>query len=159
VPRPPEVSATSNHACIWHSALVHMHKQQQLWRLSTPQVHCVTCVVGRQGSPCRVSFSSRSTDYIRPLAANANYYDRSYIRTWDDERSLAYVRIPWQWLGGIRLAPTRPSKGFCTLNLEDEDVLYSLQQRPLNGSLNLDNAAGSSICRVSLNGSLSIWIL
>lgn len=69
-----------------------MHKQQQLWRLSTPQVHCVTCVVGRQGSPCRVSFSSRSTDYIRPLAANANYYDRSYIRTWDDERSLAYVR-------------------------------------------------------------------
>jgi hypothetical protein len=56
----------------------------------------------------------------------------------------------------LRLAPTRPSKGSCTLNLEDEDVLYSLQQRPLNGSLNLENAAGSSICRVSLNGSLSI---
>jgi hypothetical protein len=54
------------------------------------------------------------------------------------------------------LAPTRSSKGFCTLNLEDEDVLYSLQQRPLNGPLNLENAAGSSICRVSLNGSLSI---
>jgi hypothetical protein len=56
----------------------------------------------------------------------------------------------------VRLAPTRPSKGSCTLNLEDEDVLYSLQQRPLNGPLNLENAAGSSICRVSLNGSLSI---
>jgi hypothetical protein len=56
----------------------------------------------------------------------------------------------------LRLAPTRPSKGSCTLNLEDEDVLYSLQQRPLNGPLNLENAAGSSICRVSLNGSLSI---
>jgi hypothetical protein len=25
----------------------------------------------------------------------------------------------------VRLAPTRSSKGFCTLNLEDEDVLYS----------------------------------
>jgi hypothetical protein len=48
------------------------------------------------------------------------------------------------------------SKGSCTLNLEDEDVLYSLQQRPLNGPLNLENAAGSSICRVSLNGYLSI---
>jgi hypothetical protein len=59
-------------------------------------------------------------------------------------------------LSSLRLAPTRPSKGFCTLNLEDGDVLYSLQQRPLNGSLNLENAAGSSICRVSLNGSLSI---
>jgi hypothetical protein len=56
----------------------------------------------------------------------------------------------------LRLAPTRPSKGSCTLNLEDEDVLYSLQQRPLNGPLNLENVAGSSICRVSLNGSLSI---
>jgi hypothetical protein len=56
----------------------------------------------------------------------------------------------------VRLAPTRLSKGSCTLNLENEDVLYSLQQRPLNGPLNLENAAGSSICRVSLNGSLSI---
>jgi hypothetical protein len=56
----------------------------------------------------------------------------------------------------FRLAPIRPSKGSCTLNLENEDVLYSLQQRPLNGPLNLENAAGSSICRVSLNGSLSI---
>jgi hypothetical protein len=56
----------------------------------------------------------------------------------------------------VRLASTRPSKGSCTLNLEDEDVLYSLQQRPLNGPLNLENVAGSSICRVSLNGSLSI---
>jgi hypothetical protein len=59
----------------------------------------------------------------------------------------------------LRLASTIPSKGSCTLNLEDEDVLYSLQQRPLNGSLNLENAVGSSICRVSLNGSLSILIL
>jgi hypothetical protein len=57
---------------------------------------------------------------------------------------------------GLRLAPRRPSKGFCTLNLEDEDVLYSLQQRPLNGPLNLENVAGSSIRTVSLNGSLSI---
>jgi hypothetical protein len=56
----------------------------------------------------------------------------------------------------IRLAPTRSSKGSCTLNLEDEDVLYSLQQRSLNGPLNLEDAAGSSIYRVSLNGSLSI---
>jgi hypothetical protein len=51
---------------------------------------------------------------------------------------------------------TRNSKELCTLNLEDEIVLCSLQQRPLNGSLNLDDAAESSIYRVSLNGSLSI---
>jgi hypothetical protein len=71
------------------------------------------------------------------------------------------ARGPFAWRGMdvLRLAPARSSKGFCTLNLEDEDVLYSLQQRPLNGPLNLENAAGSSICRVSLNGSLSIWIL
>jgi hypothetical protein len=37
----------------------------------------------------------------------------------------------------VRPAPTRSSKGSCTLNLEDEDKLYSLQQRPLNGHLNL----------------------
>jgi hypothetical protein len=55
----------------------------------------------------------------------------------------------------IRLAPTRSSKGLCTLNLEDEEVLYSLQQRPLNGPLNLEDAAGSSIYRVSLNGFLA----
>jgi hypothetical protein len=48
------------------------------------------------------------------------------------------------------------SKRSCTLNLEDEDVLYSLQQRPLNGPLNLENVVGFSIGRVSLNGSLSI---
>jgi hypothetical protein len=53
----------------------------------------------------------------------------------------------------FRLAPTRSSKGSCTLNLEDED---SLPQRPLNDPLNLDDAVGSSIYRVSLNGSLSI---
>jgi hypothetical protein len=56
----------------------------------------------------------------------------------------------------LRLAPTRNSKGFYTLNLEDEVVLYSLQQRPLNGLLNLEDAVESSIYRVSLNGSLSI---
>ena len=56
----------------------------------------------------------------------------------------------------LRLAPTRSSKGSCTLNLEDEVVLYSLQQRPLNSPLNLENAVGSSIYRVSLNDSLSI---
>jgi hypothetical protein len=47
-------------------------------------------------------------------------------------------------------------KGFCTLNIEDQMVLYALQQRPLNGSLNLEDAAGFSIYRVSLNGHLSI---
>jgi hypothetical protein len=44
-------------------------------------------------------------------------------------------------------------KGSYTLNLEDEVVLYSLQQRPL-----LEDAAGSSIYKVSLNGPLSILI-
>jgi hypothetical protein len=58
--------------------------------------------------------------------------------------------------GDVRLAPTRPSKGFSTLNIEDQTVLHALQQRLLNGPLNLENAAGFSIYRVSLNGSLSI---
>jgi hypothetical protein len=62
----------------------------------------------------------------------------------------------WRTGTSIRLTPTRSSKGSCTLNLKDEDVLYSLQQRLLNGPLNLENAARSSIRRVSLNGSLSI---
>jgi hypothetical protein len=52
---------------------------------------------------------------------------------------------------GVRLAPTRPSQGFSTLNIEDQTVLYALQQRPLNGPLNLEDAAGFSIYRVSLN--------
>jgi hypothetical protein len=56
----------------------------------------------------------------------------------------------------IRLAPARHPKGFCTLNIEDQMVLYALQQRPLNSSLNLEDAAGFSIYRVSLNGPLSI---
>jgi hypothetical protein len=56
----------------------------------------------------------------------------------------------------LRLSPTRPPKGFSTLNIEDQTVLYTLQQRPLNGSLNLEDAAGFSIYRVSLNGPLSI---
>jgi hypothetical protein len=57
----------------------------------------------------------------------------------------------------IRLAPN--SKGSSTLNIEDQMVLYALQQRPLNGPLNLENAAGFSIYRVSLNVPLSILIL
>jgi hypothetical protein len=56
----------------------------------------------------------------------------------------------------IRLAPARDSKGFCTLNIEDQMVIYALQQRPLNGSLNLEDATGFSIYRVSLNYTLSI---
>jgi hypothetical protein len=59
----------------------------------------------------------------------------------------------------IRLAPTRDLKWFCTLNIEDRMVLYALQQRPLNGSLNLEDAAGFSIYRVPLNDLLSISIL
>jgi hypothetical protein len=56
----------------------------------------------------------------------------------------------------LRLAPTRDPKGFCTLNIEDRMVLYALQQRPLNGPLNLEDAAGFSIYRVSLNDPLFI---
>jgi hypothetical protein len=48
------------------------------------------------------------------------------------------------------------SKASCTLNIEDETVLYALQQRPLNGPLNLEDAVGCSIYRVSLNGPLYI---
>jgi hypothetical protein len=57
--------------------------------------------------------------------------------------------------GKLRLAPARDPKGFCTLNIEDQMVFYALQQRPLNGPLNLEDAAGFSIYRVSLNGPLS----
>jgi hypothetical protein len=35
-------------------------------------------------------------------------------------------------------------------------VLYTLQQRTLNSPLNLEDAAGFSMYRVSLNGPLSI---
>jgi hypothetical protein len=56
----------------------------------------------------------------------------------------------------IRLAPTRAPKASCTLNIENQTVLYTLQQRTLNGPLNLENAAGFSIYRVSLNNPLSI---
>jgi hypothetical protein len=58
--------------------------------------------------------------------------------------------------GDSRLAPARHPKGFCILNIEDQMVLYVLQQRPLNGSLNLEDVVGFSIYRVSLNGPLSI---
>jgi hypothetical protein len=56
----------------------------------------------------------------------------------------------------IRLAPTRSSKGSSTLNIEYRTVLYSLQQRPLNGSLNLDDTVGSFIYIISLNCSLYV---
>jgi hypothetical protein len=56
----------------------------------------------------------------------------------------------------IRLAPARDSKRLCILNIEDQMVLYALQQCPLNAPLNLEDAAGFSIYRVSLNGHLSI---
>jgi hypothetical protein len=56
----------------------------------------------------------------------------------------------------LRLAPAIHPKGFCTLNIEDQMVLYALQQRPLNDPLNLEDAAGFSTYRVSLNGPLSI---
>jgi hypothetical protein len=58
--------------------------------------------------------------------------------------------------GDLRLAPARAPKASCTLNIEDETVLYALQQRPLNGPLNLEDAVGFSIYRVSLNGPLYI---
>jgi hypothetical protein len=35
-------------------------------------------------------------------------------------------------------------------------VLYALQQRPLNGPLNIEDAAGFSTYRETLNGPLSI---
>jgi hypothetical protein len=53
----------------------------------------------------------------------------------------------------LRLAPAR-AQASCTLNIEDETVLYALQQRPLNGPLNLEDTVGFSIYRVSLNGPL-----
>jgi hypothetical protein len=52
--------------------------------------------------------------------------------------------------------PARVSKGSSTLNIEDQTVIYALQQRHLNGPLNLEDAAGFSIYRVSLNNTLSI---
>jgi hypothetical protein len=54
------------------------------------------------------------------------------------------------------MAPARNPKGSSTLNIEDQMVLYALQQRPLDGPLNLEDAAGFSIYRVSLNDPLSI---
>jgi hypothetical protein len=54
------------------------------------------------------------------------------------------------------LAPTIVSKASCTLNIEDQTVLYTLHQRPLNGHLYLEDVVGFSIYKISLNGSLSI---
>jgi hypothetical protein len=56
----------------------------------------------------------------------------------------------------VRPAPTKNPKGVCTLNIEDEMILYTLQQRPLNGPLNLEYAVRFSVYRVSLNDSISI---
>jgi hypothetical protein len=64
--------------------------------------------------------------------------------------------MTWYVRNMTLLAPTRSFKGFSTLNIEDQMVLYTLQQCPLNGPLNLEDAAGFSIYRVSLNGPLSI---
>jgi hypothetical protein len=52
---------------------------------------------------------------------------------------------PLRFLLDIRLAPARNSKGFCTLNIEDQIVLYALQQRPLNDPLNLEDVARFSL--------------
>jgi hypothetical protein len=57
---------------------------------------------------------------------------------------------------GQSLAPTNYSKSSSTLNIEDQTVLYILQQRHLNGPLNLENVVRFSIYRVSLNDPLSI---
>jgi hypothetical protein len=54
------------------------------------------------------------------------------------------------------MAPARAPKASCTLNIEDQTVLYTLQQCPLNVSLNLEDSAGFSLYIVSLNDLLSI---
>jgi hypothetical protein len=59
---------------------------------------------------------------------------------------------------GFRLALARAFKrfSFSILNIEDQTVIYALQQRPLNGTLDLEDVVGFSLYRVSLNDSLSI---
>jgi hypothetical protein len=66
------------------------------------------------------------------------------------------AETPLSVIPHLRLVPARDSKEFCTLNIEDQMVLYALQQHTLNGPLNLEDAAGFSIYRVSLNDHLSI---
>ena len=61
--------------------------------------------------------------------------------------------VKWQTINEnqsqhIRLTPTRTSKGSYTLNLEDEVILYSLRQRPLNGLLNLQDKLKMSLIQV-----------
>jgi hypothetical protein len=56
----------------------------------------------------------------------------------------------------LRLAPAKVSKRSFTLNIEYQTILYALQQRSLNGSLNLENDVVFSLYIVSLNCSLSI---
>lgn len=51
----------------------------------------------------------------------------------------------------------RACKGFSILNIEGWMVLYYLQQRPLNSSLNLEDAVGYFTYRVSLNVPLSVY--
>jgi hypothetical protein len=96
--------------------------------------------------------------YLSPLPSDPSSTDERWLdpnhpmsnlraRSRPSEPLHAYL-IP---TAGLRLAPTRSSKRFSTLNIEDQTVLYALQQRPLNGPLNLEDAAGFSIYRVSLN--------
>jgi hypothetical protein len=85
---------------------------------------------------------------------------------WDDalgraHRRITYVPGPPHLEDGnhtlkFRLASARTPKGSSTLNIEDQTVLYALQQRSLNGPLNLEDAVGFSIYRVSLNDLLYI---
>jgi hypothetical protein len=42
----------------------------------------------------------------------------------------------------LSLAPARTPKGSSTINIEDQTVLYALQQRPLNGPINLEDTTG-----------------
>jgi hypothetical protein len=45
--------------------------------------------------------------------------------------------IDFSYVEILRLAPIRFVHTSCTLNIEFQTVLYVIQQRPLNGSLNL----------------------
>jgi hypothetical protein len=57
----------------------------------------------------------------------------------------------------LSLARARASKGpSSVVNIEDQTVFYVLQQRALNGPLNLEDTARFSIYRVSLDGRLFI---
>jgi hypothetical protein len=51
----------------------------------------------------------------------------------------------------IRLAPASASKCSSTLNIENQTVIYALQQRPLNTPLYLEDVIEFSIYVVSLS--------